>query len=115
AGKAHNAQPGNSSYTGAAKLTGCPGATALSATDAAALGTGPGACANSYQGSAINFANEWLVFARADAVRGVHAKAFIRFTHDTGSQPTTPDQISPLFSAISIQPQYSGQLNETHI
>jgi hypothetical protein len=116
AGAAHNAQPGNSTYSGAARLTGCPTATtSLSAADLGALGTAPGACTNSYQGSAINFANEWLIIARVDAVLGVHDKAFIRYNHDTGSQPTTTDQVSPLFSAISLQPQHSGQLNETHV
>ena len=116
AGTAHNAQPGNSTYSGPARLTGCPTATtSLSAADLSALGTAPGACTNSYQGSAINFANEWLIIARADAVLGAHDKAFIRYNHDTGSQPTTTDQVSPLFSAISLQPQHSGQLNETHV
>ena len=114
AGKAHNAQPGNITYGGAARLTGCPNSQ-LSPTDTAGLGSGPGACANYYQGAATNFANEWLIIARTDAVIGAHDKAFIRFDHDTGSQPTTTDQINPLFSAISIQPEYNGQLNETHI
>ncbi len=113
AGQAHNAKPGNPNATGTAQLTGCP-TSALSSTDASALGSGSGACANSYQGSATNFANEWLLISRVDANIGVHDKGFIRYEHDTGSQPTTTDQINPLFSAISIQPQHSGQLNETH-
>ena len=66
-------------------------------------------------GSATNFANEWLLISRVRRQLGVHDKGFIRYEHDTGSQPTATDQINPLFSAISIQPQHSGQLNETHI
>jgi hypothetical protein len=110
AGVAHNAQPGNT----AASLTGCPNKS-LSSADVTGLGTGPGACTDYYQGAATNFANEWLLIARVDAVLGAHDKAFIRYNNDTGSQPTYTDQISPLFSAVSIQPQHSGQLNETHI
>lgn len=113
AAQAHNAKPGNPNATNsAAQITGCP---TLSKADAAALGSGPGACTNSYQGSATNFANEWLLISRVDANIGIHDKGFIRYEHDTGSQPTTTDQINPLFSAISIQPQHSGQLNETHM
>jgi hypothetical protein len=104
AAQSHNAQPVN----------GCPTAS-LSKADVTALGNAPGACVLSYQGAATNFANEWLLISRVDANLGVHDKGFIRYEHDTGSQPTTTDQINPLFSAISIQPQHSGQLNETHM
>lgn len=103
AAQAHNAQPVN----------GCPAAS-LSQADVTALGNAPGACVLSFQGAATNFANEWLLISRVDANIGIHDKGFIRYEHDTGSQPTTTDQINPLFSAISIQPQHSGQLNETH-
>jgi hypothetical protein len=115
AGTAHNAVPGNIGVaSGIARTSGCPNSLDPTVGDGLALGTLAGACANSYQGAAENFANEWLVIARVDAVLGAHDKAFMRFNHDTGSQPTTTDQINPLFNAISIQPQYSGQLNETH-
>jgi hypothetical protein len=108
AAQTHNAQPGNS-----VTPTGCP-TTGLSTADANALGTAAGACTVFYQGSATNFANEWLLIAKVDANLGPRDRGFIRYEHDTGSQPTTTDQINPLFSAISIQPQHSGQATETH-
>jgi hypothetical protein len=119
AATAHNAVLGNPTAVNTktnptATSTGCPSAPYLNGTDSAALGTAPGACTVFYQGAATNFANEWLMIARADAVLGPRDRGFIRYEHDTGSQPTTTDQISPLFSAISIQPQHSGQATETH-
>lgn len=119
AATAHNAVPGNptainNATNPTATSTGCPSAPSLTAGEISALGTAAGACTVFYQGSATNFANEWLLIARADAVLGPRDRGFIRYEHDTGSQPTTTDQINPLFSAISIQPQHSGQINETH-
>ncbi len=113
AGAAHNAQPGNPfASTASGVSTGCP--TSLTAGEIARIGTAPGACTTYYQGAATNFANENLIIARGDVVLGTHDKGFIRFEHDTGSQPTATDQVNPLFNAISVQPEYNGQLNETH-
>ncbi len=112
AGTAHNAQPGNTNFSGTAKVTGCG---TLNVTDAAALGTAPGACANSYSSTATTYANEALEIFRVDAVLGAKDKAFIRYEHDNGAQPTYTDPINPIFNAISIQPQHNGQFNETHV
>jgi hypothetical protein len=114
AANAHNAVNGNpNASTSVGQGTGCP-TSGLSAADVAAIGTGPGACTVSYQGSATTFANEAMQIFRVDTVIGSKDKGFIRYQHDSGSQPTYTDQINPAFSAVSIQPQYSGQLNETH-
>jgi hypothetical protein len=119
AGTAHNAQPGDPNLSGAGPIaTGCA---TLSAADAAGLGVtsagvGPaGACANSYSSTATTFANEALEIFRVDGVLGAKDKAFIRFEHDSGTQPTTTDPINPAFSSVSVQPEDQGQFNETHI
>lgn len=111
AATAHNAQPGDQNFSGTAASTGCG---TLNATDAAALGTAPGACTDYYSSTATTYANEALEIFRVDAVLGAKDKAFIRYEHDNGAQPTYTDPINPIFNAISIQPQDNGQFNETH-
>ena len=77
--------------------------------------TGPaGACSTYYQSTATTYANEALEIFRVDYNITQKDKAFIRYEHDNGIQPTTIDPIAPIFNAISIQPQHSGQFNETH-
>jgi Carboxypeptidase regulatory-like domain len=118
AAKAHNAVGGDPSFSGPAANTGCG---TLNATDATNLGVNPttgvgptGACADYYESTAASFANEALEIFRVDANIGPNDKAYIRFEYDTGTQPTYIDPINPIFNAISIQPQYDGQFNETH-
>ena len=60
------------------------------------------------------FAKESLLTARIDQVIGVKDTAFAHFKYDNGTQPTYVDTISPLFNSISNQPEYEGQLVETH-
>jgi hypothetical protein len=55
-----------------------------------------------------------LLTARVDQNFGNNDRAFIHFRTDHGVQATFTDPISPLFNAVSNQPQYEGQLNETH-
>ena len=116
-----------------AVLTGCPTtAGALSIPDLKGLGfivtpgavisgvqtysaTGPtGACANYYQSNATTYANEALEIFRVDYNITRKDKAFIRYEHDAGVQPTGTDPVAPIFNTISIQPQHDGQFNETH-
>ena len=114
AGVAHGADPNNpGNQTGVpnGSATGCG---TLSAVDAANLGTAKGACSNYYQSNATTFANEALEIFRVDFVARSNEKMYIRFEHDAGTQPTTTDPIDPLFNAISVQPEYNGQFNETH-
>lgn len=127
---AHNAAPGNPTVGNTtvftnASATGCPtSANTLSPADLAGLGltansngvyTGPaGACGLSYASTATTYANEALEIFRVDAVLTSSDKFFIRYEHDDGIQPTAIDPISPAFNAISVQPQHSGQFNETH-
>jgi Carboxypeptidase regulatory-like domain len=56
---------------------------------------------------------EWILTARSDFNLSEKDKLFLRYRMDRGLQPTTTDAISPLFNAVSDQPQYEGQLNYT--
>jgi hypothetical protein len=77
------------------------------------LGTTP-ACALQYQSTAGNQTNEWLLSARVDQNFGNNDRIFVHFRTDHGLQATYTDPISPLFDGQSTQPQYEGQLQETH-
>lgn len=54
---------------------------------------------------------EWILSARSDFNLTTNDKVYLRYRMDRGLQPTTTDAISPLFNAVSNQPQYEGQLN----
>jgi hypothetical protein len=79
--------------------------------------TGLGAgvpCALQFRSTAPNFTHEWLLTARVDQTIGDHDRAYVHFRTDHGFQATATDPINPAFNAGSTQPQYEGQLNETH-
>ena len=120
AAASHSAQlgRGNPNFSSTALTTGgipmATGCGTLSAADTAALGTAAGACTNFYQSTATTYANEALEIFRLDANVTSRDRAFIRYEHDNGVQPTTIDPVSPAFNAVSIQPQHSGQFHETH-
>ena len=80
------------------------------------LGVGPGApaCALQFRSNAPNFSYEWLMSARFDYNWGTKDRIFIRVQSDRGDQATYTDPISPVFNAHSFQPEYQGQIVETH-
>jgi hypothetical protein len=69
----------------------------------------------SYNANGANFAKEWLITARVDHRIGDKDTIFVHFKEDKGVQPTFTSLLNPLFNAASPQPEYEGQLNETHI
>jgi carboxypeptidase family protein len=71
-------------------------------------------CTKTFRSGANNLNKEWLQAIRVDYE--VSAKDHIsgRFWMDRGSQPTFTDPINPAFNSLSIQPQETGQLTETH-
>ncbi len=71
-------------------------------------------CMLSLRETPINFAPEKQIAGRADWNIGVNDRAYLRMQYDQGVQPTYTDPISPVFNAHSNQPEYQGQLNETH-
>ena len=82
----------------------------------AGLGTGAAAapCALQFQSTAGNQTNEWLLTTRVDQNFGSNDRAFVHFRTDHGVQATYTDPITPVFNAQSNQPQYEGQIQETH-
>src|SRR5246127_5386846 len=80
----------------------------------AGLGSGAIPCALQFQSTADNQTNEWLLTARVDQNFGNNDRAFIHFRTDHGLQATYTDPINPAFNGLSKQPQYEGQIQETH-
>jgi hypothetical protein len=73
-----------------------------------------GPCAANLREDPINFAPEWQLAGRLDWNIGANDRAFLRVQYDVGTQPTFTDPLNPIFNASSHQPEYQGQLNETH-
>lgn len=65
-------------------------------------------------GNANNINQEWLFAGRLDYVISDKQKIYGRYKMDHGSQPTSTSFIDPLFSALSIQPEYEGQFNDSY-
>ncbi|MGE5207601.1 MAG: carboxypeptidase regulatory-like domain-containing protein [Chlamydiota bacterium] len=91
-----------------------PGGGCSDLTSLAGFGASGMPCALQFQSNAGNFTHEWLLSGRVDQVIGNNDKAFIRFQTDHGTQATYTDPINPVFNADSVQPEYQGQINETH-
>ena len=72
-------------------------------------------CAEQFRGSGSLLGKEWILAARVD--QKIHDKdnLYFRYKLDHGLQPTLIDHISPNFDALSNQPAYDMQLNETHV
>lgn len=64
---------------------------------------------------ASNLNREWFLATRADYNVSDNNKLFVRFTDDQGRQPTYTSLINPILDQQSIQPEYTGQLNDTEI
>lgn len=71
-------------------------------------------CALTFRSTAGNYTHEWLYTTRIDQMLGNNDELFFRFQTDHGDQATGTDPINPAFNANSIQPEYQGQLHETH-
>ncbi|MGC2618687.1 MAG: carboxypeptidase regulatory-like domain-containing protein, partial [Acidobacteriaceae bacterium] len=61
-----------------------------------------------------NHLAEVLATGRLDEKFGPNDSAFIHFKYDHGVQPTYVDPINSVFNAQSDQPDYEGQMEETH-
>jgi hypothetical protein len=67
-----------------------------------------------YNSTNTNFAHEWLITGRIDQILSDKDRLFGHVNIDKGVQPTFTSFLNPIFNVASPQPQYSGQLNETH-
>ena len=73
------------------------------------------ACDARFQSTPSALASEWFLSGRVDQHIGDKDSAFYRYKLDHGTQPTTLDPISSKFDAISKQPAWDNQFQETHI
>lgn len=106
ASRATNSLPLGTNASGGPAGPGCAGFTPFNDT------TTP--CALQFFSNAGNFTHEWLLSGRVDQNIGNNDRAFIHFRTDHGVQASFTDPINSLFNAVSTQPQYEGQFNETH-
>lgn len=81
----------------------------------AGFGTAATPCLSTFRSNGKNLNHEWLLATRVDYNLSNSDRLFGRFHVDHGQQPTSTDLINPIFSTNSTQPEYDGQLNETHI
>ena len=104
--------------------TGAPGAAnaqPIANTDACNALVLPGfnpatqACTAKFQAAPTALASEYVLAARVDQKIGDKDNAYFRYKLDHGVQPTHLDPISANFDAISNQPSWDAQANETHI
>jgi len=71
-------------------------------------------CTMSSYANANNINIEWLYTQRIDWDVSDKQKIWARFKMDHGSQPTYTSFINPVFDAVSVQPEYEGQMNDTY-
>jgi hypothetical protein len=74
--------------------------------------TGP--CALKFESVAGNESHERIYAGRVDLNFGSNDRMYVRYQQDHGFQATYTDPISPVFNLGSTQPEYQGQLTETH-
>ena len=58
---------------------------------------------------------EWILATRVDQRIGKNDNIYFRYRGDHGLQPTYLDSINQNFNALSSQPAWDTQLNETHV
>jgi hypothetical protein len=97
---------------GASTATALPGGDSGCDSTFALPGGAP--CALGFRSTAGNLNREWLLTARVDQQIGSQDHAYLHFRTDHGVQATYTDPLNSTFNADSNQPQYEGQLNETH-
>ncbi len=79
---------------------------------------GPGGtpCLQTLFANGVNHNKEWLLTTRIDYNISNNDKLFGRYKMDRGEQPSSTDLVDPkVFSTQSTQPEYEGQINETHV
>jgi hypothetical protein len=74
-----------------------------------------GPCALQFQATPGNFTGEWLVSWRIDQILSSKDQVYLHIFTDHGVQATNTDVINQVFNATSPQPEWQGQLNETHV
>ncbi len=71
-------------------------------------------CARQFYAAVNNLNTEQLWSGRIDQVIGSSDRISYRVHHDWGVQATGTDPINSAFNANSVQPEWEGQMNESH-
>jgi hypothetical protein len=79
------------------------------------FGAGAAPCALQFRSVAGNSTSETIYVGRMDYDAGANDHLFAHFKIDKGLQASYTDPLNPLFNVTSKQPEYEGQLNESHI
>ncbi|HSY98309.1 MAG TPA: carboxypeptidase-like regulatory domain-containing protein [Terriglobales bacterium] len=72
-------------------------------------------CFATFNATPSALAKEWIIAFKVDQNIGQNDKLFVRYKVDHGVQPTYLDPISSNFDALSNQPSWDAQLQETHV
>jgi hypothetical protein len=72
-------------------------------------------CSLSYVTTPKALAKEYIFSARVDQKLGNNDNVFGRYKLDHGTQPTSLDPINAAFDALSPQPSWDAQAQETHV
>ena len=104
--------PGSGSATNMDTVTGDGGCGDFNGT--AGFGTGGLPCGKQFTSNTNNLITEWILATSVDY--DISSKDHLkgRYQMDRGVQATGTDPINTVFNATSIQPEYNGQLVETH-
>jgi Carboxypeptidase regulatory-like domain/TonB dependent receptor len=71
-------------------------------------------CAQQFNSAATNKITEWILATSVDYDINPRDHLKVRYQMDRGVQATGTDPINSVFNATSVQPEYNGQLTETH-
>jgi hypothetical protein len=111
-GKMFNLYQAVPGYSGASAL---PNTTACDSLTLAGFNPATAPCALQFRSSPSVLASEWILAGRVDQRIGDKDQAYFRYKLDRGTQPSATDPVDPKFDAISKQPSWDAQLDETHI
>ncbi|HEY6765478.1 MAG TPA: hypothetical protein VI386_11955, partial [Candidatus Sulfotelmatobacter sp.] len=79
------------------------------------FGSGAAPCALEFRAQARNSTGETIYVGRVDYDARATDHWFAHFKIDKGLQASYTDPLNPLFNITSKQPEYDGQLNESHV
>jgi len=72
-------------------------------------------CTQKFQSAVTNLTHEQQFAGRVDYNLTSNDRIFLRILYDHGIQASFTDPINAAFNQVSDQPQWQGQLNETHV
>lgn len=107
---AYNNAPGSNAAQNVLPKGGCDDVTRLAGVTFGASNP----CALTYTGATSAGTHDYLVVGRYDQNLGNNDKLFARVQHEAGLQATYIDPLTSAFNAHSSQPEWQGQLSETH-